>query len=255
MNTNEIKASPPLIPLLMRIAAAALLLSAAAYSIDKNWGVIPDSIKQLCGILLLIGSFLGLLLAQRRQMPWTSELLGIAVCACWAGNIALQGYLFNSQNPSIEGLVLILLGILPLPFILPLRGVMIFVVALSLGSCFESVSSAGYISPLAVADFVLLSPIDPEFCHLLAPSLLGMLWAIILQQLSRKAIYQGYALLVPLAWVVSGMLCLGSCFELDGHEATPAMGIWLVWLGVAAIIGAAGYASLRQRDEIGRAHV
>ncbi|MGN0836360.1 MAG: DUF2157 domain-containing protein [Akkermansia sp.] len=96
--------------------AGWLILCGIISLIAANWDSIPDLAKMSTGIALLLG-FWGAAIATRTKQPVLSETLGFLGSGMWVADVALYAQIFQLQSPPVEGLFVLWLGLILIPFL------------------------------------------------------------------------------------------------------------------------------------------
>ena len=104
----------------MSTLAGMLILGGIIMLISANWDTIPDLVKMVVSMALLLGFWVGCAKVHR-SMPLVAEGLGLVGGGMWLACIALYGQIFQLQNPFAEGCMLFFLGICIFPFLLRQR--------------------------------------------------------------------------------------------------------------------------------------
>ncbi len=209
---------------LMSLIACLLLLAAASIFINENWGQIADICKQIGAALLLLLCWLGFAIARWRKAVWISELFALAGCGMWILNLMLQTYLFNMTPPAVDGLPLVIAGVLLLPLIFPLR--LCFVLLVCLSTFWVTLL---YTTPSDESVLGLLpaesNTSDMKAWGYLVAGLALLFWAAVSQIFGQsKGEYRHYGLISPLCWVLS-LLCfflLADC-RFRGYDTYQSM--------------------------------
>ena len=113
----------------MSTLAGGLILGGIIMLISANWEAIPDVVKMVVAMALLVGLWVAWA-RTRETYPWISEGLGLVGGGMWLGCIALYGQIFQLQNPFAEGCALFFLGVCAIPFIVRQR-LLVVVVAVT----------------------------------------------------------------------------------------------------------------------------
>ena len=123
--------------------AGALILGGIIMLISANWGSIPDLVKMVVAMAMLLG-FWVTWWRLREVKPLVAEVFGLLGGGMWLGSIALYGQIFQLQNPFVEGCMLFFLGVCAIPFLVRQRMLVVVVVVASavlLGALLENTES------------------------------------------------------------------------------------------------------------------
>ena len=123
--------------------AGALILGGIIMLISANWGSIPDVVKMVVAMAMLLG-FWVTWWRLREVKPLVAEVFGLLGGGMWLGSIALYGQIFQLQNPFVEGCMLFFLGVCAIPFLVRQRMLVVVVVVASavlLGALLENTES------------------------------------------------------------------------------------------------------------------
>ena len=114
----------------MSTLAGGLILGGIIMLISANWRSIPDLVKMVVAMVLLLGFWVAWA-RTREKYPRIAEGLGLVGAGMWLGCISLYGQIFQLQNPFAEGCLLFFLGICTIPFLVRLPWLMVVVAVTS----------------------------------------------------------------------------------------------------------------------------
>lgn len=219
---NESRAGRWLLFILASLSSA-LILGGIIMIISANWDEIPNLVKMIAGMLIMV-SFWVAWYKLKERMPMVAESMGLAGGGMWLANIALYGQIFQLQNPFVEGCALFFTGIVLLPFLAKQRllyGVVIvtsFILFVAATQC--------HTSPLHL-------PIDDETtCAFVL--LMGLGWWLASERCrTAKGAAKSYAWVnIPLSLVLIFLLQLFLLYPIATHgeviNTYPLIGVPIV---------------------------
>ncbi|MBR1978005.1 MAG: DUF2157 domain-containing protein [Akkermansia sp.] len=201
----------------MSSLAGVLILGGIIMLISANWEAIPDGVKMVVAMALLLGAWVACANIHRTY-PLVAEGLGLIGGGMWLACIALYGQIFQLQNPLAEGCLLFFAGVCVLPFLMKQRLLMLGV---------------------AITSVVLL-------CALLdnAES-----WLTLRPWVNNSEEVASALALLFLAWWVFAEHCRGAQSFLREYRwlSIPALLAYLILLQIPLLYGEVGFAESRMQ--------
>lgn len=140
---------------ILSLLGALLTLGGLSTLVSVHWYTMPAWVKMLGGILLMFSIWAaGFHLHEiNRKFPKTSYALYMLGAGMWAVNIKLYSFLYHVVSTPAQGVLTFLLGILPLPFIIKIKGLLLLVIGTAFLWGFLSIADPAFSwsSPLVIS--------------------------------------------------------------------------------------------------------
>lgn len=208
--------------------AALLIVGGVIMLVSANWAHIPDLVKMISGMLLLVAAWIGYACCRMRY-PKIAEALALAGAGMWLADIALYAQIFQLQNPFVEGCFLFFCGVALLPFIIPGRLLMLAVAVTSV------VLLAGMLETSPSESWLGLGNLAGHTTEMAAFSALAVAWWLFGECCRRAtSFYRHYAWVGAVAFVSWLLYIQTMLMYVDWVSMSFELSSAVIW-GIAAL--------------------